>query len=257
MRRFLIAAVALAGIAAGGLVLSRAAPVDDQKAAREADRAFVADLGKADRKAIAGMLDRRFAWIDSDGRSRSRRETLKAFGTFAAAAAGPDSEVDTQFYGRMLAVRGNHGNSRFLRIFVKRHHGWKAIMLMETPLAQGEAATPPERAANAGTCDNPCRTVPYAPKRQMDKDILAAWQARKVQEWHEAGMPADAVSSMRIFGFGPKSALMISQQLPYRGGKPYTDVRVWVQRDNAWQPALSQQVTIQSALPAPALASKQ
>jgi len=99
--------------------------------------------------------------------------------------------------------------------------------------------------------------VPYAPKRQMDKEILAAWQASKVQEWHESGVPADAVSSMRVFGFGAKSALMISQQIPYRGGKPYTDVRLWVQGPKGWEPALSEHVTIQSALPVPALASKQ
>jgi hypothetical protein len=91
----------------------------------------------------------------------------------------------------------------------------------------------------------------------MDKEIHAVWQAAKVQEWHETGVPADAVNSMRIFDFGTKSALMISQQTPYRGGKPYTDVRVWVQGDKGWQSALSQQVTIQSALAAPALASKQ
>jgi hypothetical protein len=256
MRRFVIAAVALAGIAGGGLVLSRAAPVDDVKAAKEADGAFLANLGKADRKGMSGLLDRRFAWIDREGRTHNRRETLKAFAALAATAA-PDSDVDAKLYGRIFAVRGNRENSRFLRVFVKRHHGWKVIMLMETPLGQDEPATPWQPSAGAGTCDNPCRTVPYAPKRQMDKEILAAWQAGKVQEWHESGVPADAVSSMRIFGFGAKSALMISQQTPYRGGKPYTDVRLWVQGSKGWQPALSQHVTIQSALPVPALARKQ
>jgi hypothetical protein len=257
MRRIVIAAVALGVIAAGSLVLGRAAPVDSEKAAKEADRALVANLGKANQRAVAGLLDRRFTWIDNDGRSRNRRETLKAFASLAASAAR-DSNVETQFYGHMLAVRGSHDNSRFLRIFVKRHHGWKAVVLAQAPQVKGEAAAPPERSANAGTCDNPCRTVPYAPKRQMDKEIVAAWQAGKVQEWHETGVPADLVSSMRIFDFGTKSALMISQQTPYRGGKPYTDVRVWVRGDNGWQPALSQQITIQSALlAAPALASKQ
>ena len=256
MRRVVIAAVALGVIAAGSLVLGRAAPVDSERAAKEADRAFVAKLGKADQKAVAALLDRRFTWIDNNGRTRNRRETLKAFPSFAASAAR-DGNVETQFYGHMLAVRGNQDNSPFLRIFVKRHHGWKAVVLAEAPEAKGEAAAPPERSANAGTCDNPCRAVPYAPKRQMDKEILAVWQAAKVQEWHETGVPADLVSSMRIFDFGTKSALMISQQTPYRGGKPYTDVRVWVRGDKGWQSALSQQVTIQSALAAPALASKQ
>ncbi|TMJ32837.1 MAG: hypothetical protein E6G96_05610 [Alphaproteobacteria bacterium] len=256
MRRFVIAAVALAAIAGGGLVLSRASTVDDVKAAKEADGAFLADLGKADGKAISGLLDRRFAWIDREGRTHNRRETLKSFPALAATRSA-DKDVSAQFYGRMFAVRGNHENSRFLRVFVKRHHGWKAIMLMETPLGQDEPATPWQLAAGSGTCDNPCRTVPYAPKRQMDKEILAAWQASKVQEWHESGVPADAVSSMRVFGFGAKSALMISQQIPYRGGKPYTDVRLWVQGPKGWEPALSEHVTIQSALPVPALASKQ
>lgn len=256
MRRFVIAAVALGGIAAASLVLGRAASVDNENAAKEADRGFIAKLGKADQKGIAGMLDRRFAWIDTDGRSRSRRETLKTVASFAATAA-PDKDVETTFYGRMFTVRGNDNNSRFLRIFVKRHHGWRAIMVMDAPRMENGAAGPAERSASVAACDNPCRTVPYAPKRQIDKDILAAWQASKVQEWHETSVPADPVSSMRIFDFGTKSALMISQQIPYRGGKPYTDVRVWVRGDNGWQTALSQQVTIQAAPAVPTLASRQ
>jgi hypothetical protein len=255
MRRLVIAGLALGTIAAASLVLGRAAPVDNENAAKQADRTFVSYLGKADQKRTAGMLDRRFAWIDNDGRSRNRRETLKAFASFAATIA-PDRDVETRFYGRMFAVRENQDNARLLRIFVKRHHGWKAVMVMQTPAAETALAMPLERPLNAAACDNPCRTVPYAPKRQIDKDILAAWQAGKVQAWNETGVPADAVSSMRIFDFGTKSALMISQQVPYRGGKPYTDVRVWLRGEQGWQTALSQQVTIQAAPATPALASR-
>jgi hypothetical protein len=50
---------------------------------------------------------------------------------------------------------------------------------------------------------------------------------------------------------------MTSQHTPYRGGKPYSNVRVWVLRDGRWQLALSQQVTIQSAAPLSAIASTQ
>jgi hypothetical protein len=49
---------------------------------------------------------------------------------------------------------------------------------------------------------------------------------------------------------------MTSQHTPYRGGRPYTNVRIWVLRDGRWQLALSQQVAIQAAAPAPAVASK-
>jgi hypothetical protein len=167
---------------------------------------------------------------------------------------------------------------------------------LETPSAaiDGTPASV-ERAAGAGACDNPCRTVPYVPKIQMDKDILAVWQKTKMLEWQpnaeqwatfiadefmiinnttirnkeqrvaiakrqqEAGVgaPGDPVVSMRIYDFGNNAAVMTSQHTPYRGGKPYNNVRIWVLRDNRWQLALSQQVAVQSATAAPALARKQ
>ena len=48
---------------------------------------------------------------------------------------------------------------------------------------------------------------------------------------------------------------MTSQHAPYRVGKPYSNIRVWVLRDGRWQLALSQQVTIQSAGSLSAVAS--
>jgi hypothetical protein len=294
MRRFVIAGLALAGLAAGTLVLGRAGPVDGEGAAKAADKAFLASLGKRDRKAIKAMLDRHFIWIDSEGRTHGRRDTLNALASLAAADAG-DSDGESRFYGRMFTVRGSRDDARFLRVFAKRHHGWKAVALIETPLAAPDVPASVEGSTGAGDCDNPCRTVPYVPKRQMDRDILAAWQKTKTLEWkpdagqwasfiadefmiindttvrnkeerlaiarrqQEAGMgtPGDPVTSMRIFDVGTASALMISQHTPYRGGKPYTDVHVFVQRDNRWQLALSQQTAMQSAASSPAVASKQ
>ena len=163
------------------------------------------------------------------------------------------------------------------------------------PIAADGAPASVERAADAGDCDNPCRSVPYTPKTPMDKDILAAWQKTKIFEWkpdvaqwanfiadefmiinnttirnHEqriaiakrqqdagTGTPGDPVVAMRIYAFGPNAAVMTSQHTPYRGGKPYTNVRIWVLRDNRWQLALSQQVAIQSAPSAAAVASRQ
>ena len=294
MRRFVIAAFAVAVLAAGSLVIGRTAPVDDEQAANQAHNVFLSDLGKGDRKAIAALLDRRFTWTGTEGKTRTRRETLKRFPALAAANQG-DGDVQTHFYGRMFTVRGTHNDARFLRVFVKRRHGWKAFALLETPIAAGGRPASVEQAAGAGDCDNPCRTVPYTPKTQMDKDILAAWQKTKMLEWkpdaaqwanliadefmiinnttirnkeervaiakrqQDAGIgaPGDPVTSMRIFDFGANSALMTSQHTPYRGGKPYTNLRIWVFRDNRWQLALSQQVAIESAAPAAAVASRQ
>jgi hypothetical protein len=53
MRRFVIAALAIAVLAAGTLVIARTAPVDNEQAAKEANRAFVANLGKGDQKGSA------------------------------------------------------------------------------------------------------------------------------------------------------------------------------------------------------------
>jgi hypothetical protein len=92
----------------------------------------------------------------------------------------------------------------------------------------------------------------------MDKDIVAAWQKTKMLEWKPdtaqwarfiadefmiindttvrnkeervgiatrlqdagAGTPGDPVTSMRIYGFGPNSALMTSQHTPTAAASP-------------------------------------
>src|SRR5262245_55152722 len=294
MRALAIAAFAVAAVAAGTLVIGRTAPVDEEQAAKQASSAFLANLAKGDQKALGATLDRRFIWTNAEGKTRTRSETLREVPALAAANRG-DSDVQTHFYGRMLTVRGSHDDARFLRVFVKRRHGWKAFAVMETPVAPRGQQASVARAAGAGDCDNPCRTVPYTPKTAMDKDILATWQKTKMLEWkpdaaqwasfiadefmiinnttirdkearvaiakrqQEAGVgaPGDPVTAMRIYDFGTTCALMTSQHTPYRGGKPYNNVRIWVLRDGRWQLALSQQVAIQSAAPAPAVASVQ
>jgi hypothetical protein len=75
---------------------------------------------------------------------------------------------------------------------------------------------------------------------------------------HSPEPPAYPSGSIRTTTHvGPNSALMTSQHAPYRGGKPYSNMRVWVLRDGRWQLALSQQVTIQSAGSLSAVASTQ
>ena len=84
MRRVVIALLALAGLAAAGTFLvGHTRAVDDEQAAKDADRAFVANLDKGDQKAIGGMLDRRFTWTNTEGLTRTRRETLNDFAGLA------------------------------------------------------------------------------------------------------------------------------------------------------------------------------
>jgi len=294
MRRLVIGVIALAALAAATLVIGRTGAIDEEQAAKHADRELIARLRTQDRAGIGALLDRHFTLTDRDGRTLSRREALKDLSVLSAAASPADSDVEAHFYGRMLTVRGAHGEARFLRVFVKRRHAWKAFLLFETPIAAASKPASVEQAAGAGDCENPCRSVPYTPKTEMDKDILAAWQTTKMLEWkpdaaqwanfiadefmiinnttardkdqrvaiakraQDAGIgtPGDPVVSMRIYDFGTNSALMISQHRPYRGGRLYSNVRIWVFRDDRWQLALSQQVALQSGAPVPAVASK-
>jgi hypothetical protein len=80
--------------------------------------------------------------------------------------------------------------------------------------------------------------------------------ARKQQE-AGTGAPGDPIIAMEIHDFGDNAAVMISQHVPYRGGKPYRNIRVWVLRDGRWQLAISQQATIQSAAPLAPVATNQ
>jgi hypothetical protein len=144
-----------------------------------------------------------------------------------------------------------------------------------------------------GDCDNPCRTLPYKPTTTADKAVLAEWQKTKMDEWHPnagdwathiadefmiinngsarnkpervatakaaeargAGAPGAPILSMTMSDFG-NTVVMISRHVPYQGGKPYYNVRVFVNRDNHWPLIWSQQTTIQSAAPLPAVSAK-
>ena len=284
--RIVILAFALA---LAPLVASRHAVADDQASAAEADRALRAAAQKGDKQALSALLDADFTWTDADGVTHTKAASLDKFGD-----AG-ETDVQTHFYGRVFTVRGAHDKQqRFLRIWVKRGDRWQAFVLLDTHVAPRSGPASVEAAAGQGDCDNPCRTVPYVPKTEMDKAILAAWQATKMIEWKPdaeawaryiadefmiinnttirnraeriaiakkqqdagVGAPGDPIIRMEIHDFGDNAAVMISEHFPYRGGKPYRNVRVWVLRDGRWQLAISQQSTIQAAQPLPAVAAK-
>jgi ketosteroid isomerase-like protein len=289
MRRVFFRMIVLGFVLAIALAaLHQVLAADDRSAAAEADRALIAAAQRGDKQALAALLDAEFTWTDADGVAHTRAASLDKFGDVGA------TDVQTHFYGRVFTVRGAHDKVRFLRIWVKRNDRWQAFVLLETPVAPRSGPASVEAAAGQGDCDNPCRTVPYVPKTEMDKAILAAWQATKMIEWkpdaeawaryiadefmiinnttirtrperiaiakkqQDAGIgaPGDPIIRMEIHDFGDNAAVMISEHLPYRGGKPYRNVRVWVLRDGRWQLAISQQSTIQAAQPLPAVAAK-
>jgi hypothetical protein len=180
-----------------------------------------------------------------------------------------------------------------VRVWAKRTIGWRLFLLLDTP-SPPPAQASVDAGAGEGDCNNPCRTLPYKPRTGMDEAIVAAWQQTQLNQWKPnaeawarhvadefvfvsnaairnreqrltaiksaqergAGIPGDPVTFMRITDFSSDAAVMVTRQVPYRGGKPYFNVRVWVNRDARWQLTLSQQVTMQAAQSVPAIAAK-
>ena len=271
-----------------------AARADDEAVAAQADQALLAALAKDDKSVAGALLDPAFTWTAADGATHDKAATLDHLGEMAANGKD-ESDLETHVYGRVFTVRGSHNKLRFLRVWVKRDADWRVFVLLETPVAPRTGEASVEAAAGQGACDNPCRTVPYTPQTAMDKAILTAWQDTKMIEWKPdadawaryiadefmiinnttirtrperiaiakkqqasgIGAPGDPIISMEIDDFGDNAAVMISHHFPYRGGKPYRNVRVWTLRDGRWQLTISQQSTIQAAAPLPAVAAKQ
>ena len=252
--------------------------------AEDADRAWARALENSDAAEVGKLLDAQLEGTDAQGKTRTKTEALQNLRMLATGNQG-DTDVKTYDYGTVEVITGVHHNARFLRVWVKRVEGWRAFVLLDTAMTSGTA--PFSTAANgaSGDCENPCRHLPYEPTTAADKIIAETLKRLKVDEWHpnpedwaryvvddvfyvtSAGalskadrvahlaqqqksgatiVPGDPVISMRIFDFGD-AAVMITENAPYRGGKPYYSVRVWTLRDGRWQLANSQQTTIEAA----------
>ncbi len=275
----------------GGVMLGarvRLAAAGDPAAA-QADQAFTRALSQHDKAAAGALLDANFEWTNAGGQTHNKAVSLADLEALAADNEG-DTDVQARDYGQLELVAGRHHGARFSRIWVKRPAGWRAYLELDTPLPSAAATRPaPSPRGAAGDCVNPCRNLPFTPATTADKAVLAEWQKTKMDEWHPnasdwathitddfliindrsernkeqrvalakeqeaagAGVPGDPVLSMRMADFGD-AVVMVSRHMPYHGGKPYYNVRVFVHRDGHWPLAWSQQTTIQAAAKPPA-----
>ncbi len=280
------AAHALAiGVLIGGLsaaLTSRpVSAADDEQAVLQADHALVQAIGKADKAAVGKLLDADFTWTDSDGKTQTRAQVLQALPT---PALGDESGLDVKerTYGQVGAVRVERGKVYVLRVWVKRPAGWRALVYHEVRLGE-----PPPTAAGSGVsdCENPCKTVPYKPKNEAERGVIASWQALETGVTaHDADAwaphiadefvmlssnndhpltKADRIATLnkqkqtgvgsapaplvaaRLFDFGD-TVVMTCQHQPHRG-KPIHVTRVWIKRDGQWVLSISFQTTIQAA----------
>ena len=252
----------------------------------QADHSLADAIAKGDKSGVGKLLDSDFAWTDTDGKTQDKAKTLENLGALATDSQG-EADIKTIHYSQLEIVSGTRHNARFVRIWVKRPAGWRAFVDMDTPIPP-EAREGNGGQSRGGDCVNPCKTVPYRPKTENEKAALAEWQVTKVDEWKAigddwgnhvadefriinngsdrdkpdrvalalkqqkagAGAPGAPILTMNMYDFGD-TVMMITTHVPYQGGKPYYNVRVFVHRNNHWLISWSQQTTIQAAAPMP------
>jgi Domain of unknown function (DUF4440) len=277
-------------ILATGLILAAAmmvrvpavrASADTNPAVRKVDQSFVQAVAKNDSTAIAALLDVDSTWTDVDGNTRTRDEALK---DPPAPVLGDESgaAVKEQTYGDVGTIIAARGKIYVLRVWVKRAQRWRLLVYHE--VRQLDA---PSGVAGTGvaTCENPCKTVPFAPKNEAERAIIASWQALEtgvtahdstawaphiadefVQISSNSDHPIDKAGRMatldkqKVSGVGSAPSPLVTAQMfdfgdavvmtclhqPYKGKTVHVS-RVWVKRDGQWVMSISFQTTIQSS----------
>ena len=234
-----------------------------------ADDSLLSALARGD----ASPLDDDLTWIDADGRQFDKAQFLGQ--RPKPLLEGGEREVHC--YGALATVREESGKHHVLRIWVDPGDGWHLIVWHE--VVQSGAAHSPGRKE----WDNPCFTLPYAPRETHERECLASWQeleravmrhdpdewARHVadefvvvgaarrhskserynviaqQQRTDANSAPAPLVSARLDRFGD-TILMRCEHQPFHG-KAARVSRLFVRRDGLWQMAVSFQTTRQDA----------
>jgi hypothetical protein len=243
----------------------------------EGDRAFVQAVAHGDAKMIAGMLDSDFTWTDADGATRDVarvRETVPKPGIADQSLGAKQYD-----YGRVGVVQVNAGRLHALRVWVKRPAGWRLLVFQEV---RSLDAPPTSTPGTGKSCENPCGTVPYQPKTEGERGVIAAYLALEeaattgnatawssyaadelalvssnsdrvfdkptrvaaIQRSTLGGVAPTKLLSARLFDFGT-AVVMISQHQPDRGNLLHI-TRVWVKREGRWVETLSYQTAVRA-----------
>ena len=248
------------------LLLVFLAKAQDSGWLAQTDRSFVQAVQQRKKDAAARWLDADVMWIDSNGKRFSRSQTLED----PPAVANPDVEGQSRTYGRAVVVRANRGRVNVLRVWVKRDDGWRLLLYQE--VTQVEKSEAPG-GSSTEECINPCKTIPYEPQTQSEKEALASWQGvmkamaandpeayslliadefTATDTYHDRPYTkADRLAQIakqkasgqhhappqllaaESFDFGETVMMVAREQRP--GAKSYFNTRMWVQRDSRWQ----------------------
>jgi ketosteroid isomerase-like protein len=265
---------------------------DDVLAAAQRLEAAVA---RGNRAAVDRMLARDFSFIDAAGQTHSRARVL---GGLKAAPRPGTARLKIKTYGRVALVTGATKSAQAgersdlfgVDVWIKDDKGWRALIhhnnvlaAPDAPQSQHGSQTPRPRDAKPPACDNPLKSLPYKPKSQAERDILAAFQTLEgavtrndADEWvkHMAdefvvyrtkqhpttkAERADFIRSlatinaetfvaevawMKLWVLGDAAVMRADHVMPGNRRPPYRATRLWVKRDGRWQMAMSQQTTM-------------
>jgi hypothetical protein len=233
----------------------------------QADHSLLQALQKSDRATADRLLDTDFTWIDSRGQSQSREQVLQSF----PSPANSDVDVHSRVYGRSAVLRANRGKVQVLRVWIERSSGWRLILYQE--VTQVEKSEPLAASDASGDCENPCKSIPFEPETQSEKEAIASWQGvmramatndadayapliseeftatdthrdrpftktdrlAQIQKQKQSGARSmpPELISARMFDFGETVMMTAREHRP--GAKSFFNTRMWVKRDGRWQ----------------------
>lgn len=239
-----------------------------------ADRALVAALANGDAGTAAALLDDDFTWVDIRGRIVSKQQAAQGL---ARPPLGTETRLTPAIhhYGDVATIAVDRDKLFVLRIWVRRGGSWRALVCHE--VSQNLAPAP--HGLGRKQWDNPCLTIPYAPRNADERDALASWQrletavmqhdaetwAQQVadefmvvgaarrhskadrkavieeQKRSDANSAPAPLVSARLFGF-PDAMVMTCEHQPFHG-KAAQVSRVFVKRAGAWLMAVSYQTS--------------
>jgi hypothetical protein len=254
-----------------------ASPADDTQAVLQSDQTLVRAIGNGERGVADRWLDMDFAWITSEGKLQTRAQVLEN----SPGVANAEMEAQARVYGRTAIVRANRGRVQVLRVWVKRPAGWRALLYQEVTLAV--KSEPAGSAAESGECENPCKTIPFDPETEGEKEAVRSWQGvmaamagndaeayapliaeeftatdthhdrafskidriAQITKQKENGARSvpPALVSARMFDFGETVMMIAKEQRP--NAKAYYNTRMWVRREGRWQMLFSFNTRIQ------------
>jgi hypothetical protein len=263
------------------LALKQLSAAENDQAILQADHSFLQAIAKADKAALEKFLDADFTWTNSDGKTDSRAEVLQ---TLPVPALGDESGADVKqlTYAEAGAVIASRGKMHILRIWVKRPAGWRLLVYHEVKLSD----QPPTAGGSGVTeCVNPCKSVPFEPKNDAERAIIASWRALETgvtshdavawaphiadefvmlnsnndhpftkadriailnkQKQSGIGSAPSPLVSAQMFDFSD-AVVMTCMHQPHTG-KPVHVSRLWIKRNGQWIMAISFQTTIQAA----------